>query len=59
MAKDNYLTMARIMSDEWEKFRKNKVWGQGMTGMQEIRMREAFQAGFMAGFEGRYFNTED
>ena len=54
---DGYLTMARIMSDEWAKYRKDKVWGQGLTGMQEIHMREAFQAGFMEGFSGRYFNT--
>ena len=55
---DNYLTMARIMSDEWVKFQKKMVWGQGMTGMQEIRMKEAFQAGFMKGFEGKFFSSE-
>ena len=52
---DDYLTMARIMSDEWAKFQKKSVWGYNMTGMQEIRMKEAFQAGFMKGFEGKYF----
>ena len=56
---DDYLTMARIMSDEWAKFRKKMVWGQGLTGMQEIQMREAFQAGFMKGFEGKFFSSEN
>lgn len=56
---DNYLTMARIMKAEWEKFQKKSVWGQGLTGIQEIHVKEAFQSGFMAGFSGRYFNTEE
>jgi len=47
---DDYLTMARIMSDAWVKFQKEKVWGQHLTGMQEIRMKEAFQEGFTQGF---------
>jgi len=51
---DNYLTMAHIMSDEWVKLRKDKVWGQHLTGMQEIRMREAFETGFTKGFCFRF-----
>lgn len=55
---DNYLTMARIMSNAWVKFQKNKVWGQGMTGMQEIRMKEAFQEGFTQGFCFKFTGEE-
>jgi hypothetical protein len=55
---DDYLTMARIMSDAWAKFRKDKVWGQGMTGMQEIHMRESFQEGFTQGFCFRFKGEE-
>lgn len=56
---NNYLTMARICSAEWKKFEKKEVWGKGYTGFQEIAIHNAFRDGFMAGFEGRYFNTGD
>ena len=51
----DYLTMARIMNEEWDKFVKTEVWGKGYTGFTEAAIKNAFQAGFMAGFEGKYF----
>jgi hypothetical protein len=59
MSDDNYLTMARIMKDELEKFKKKDVWGKNHTGFEEILMERAFESGFMAGFSGRYFNEEN
>jgi hypothetical protein len=53
-----YLTMARIMKDEAEKYKKKEVWGKNLTGFEEILMEQAFQAGFMAGFSGKYFSSE-
>ena len=55
---DDYLVMSRVMSNKWAEYRKNKVWGQGLTGMQEIRMRETYQDAFMAGFYLK-FTKED
>jgi hypothetical protein len=52
---DNYLTMARIMKAEWEKYQKTKVWGENFTGMAELAIKDAYQSGFMKGFEGKYF----
>lgn len=51
----DYLTMARIMNEEWDKYQRKEVWGKSHTGFQEIAIKNAFQAGFMAGFEGKYF----
>jgi hypothetical protein len=53
-----YLTMARIMSKEWKKYQQKEVWGKGYTGFTELALKSAFEAGFMAGFSGRYFNEE-
>ena len=55
---EDYLTMARIMKAEAEKYKKKEVWGKNLTGFEEILMEQAFQAGFMAGFEGKYFSSE-
>jgi hypothetical protein len=52
---DSYLTMARIMKDELEKYRKKDVWGKQHTDFEEILMERAFESGFMAGFSGKYF----
>lgn len=56
---DGYLTMARIMAKEMKKYEHSNIWGKGHTGFQEILVRDAFKAGFMAGFAGRYFNDEE
>jgi hypothetical protein len=50
--------MARLCKAEWEKFEKTNVWGKDFTGFNEIAVRNAFNAGFMAGFEGRYFGEK-
>lgn len=54
-----YLTMARIMNKEWRDFQVKKVWGKGYTGFTEAAIEEAFKAGFMEGFSGRYFEQTD
>lgn len=51
----DYLTMARIMKDEWRKYKVKEVWSKGYTGHTEIAIQNAFKNGFMAGFEGRFF----
>ena len=52
---NGYLTMARIMEGEWVRWYSGNTQFRNMTGMEQIMTKEAFQAGFMAGFEGRYF----
>jgi len=54
-----YLTMARIMAKEWKDYQKKEVWGKGYTGFTEIALKQAYEAGFMNGFSGKYFNTEE
>jgi hypothetical protein len=54
---NDYLTMARIMHNEFRKYEKKSIWGHNLTGMDNIKAKDAFQAGFVAGFEGKYFNT--
>jgi hypothetical protein len=55
-----YLTMTRIMNDELEKWKQNDTRGwRGMTGIEQLYAEAAFQDGFMAGFSGKYFNTEE
>jgi hypothetical protein len=56
---DDYLTMARIMANELTKWEKENLRGEKHTGFQIIMAKEAYKAGFMAGFQGRYFNTEE
>jgi len=60
MANDNYLTMARIMDRELKKFIKSREseW-RNMTGKEQIITKASFQSGFMCGFAGRYFETEE
>lgn len=58
-APDGYLTMARIMRKEWREWQVKYVWGKGYTGHTELAIKDAFEAGFMAGFSGRYFNNEE
>lgn len=56
----NYLTMARIMKEEWAVWlSKNSLEYARMTGFEQIHSKNAFRDGFMAGFEGRYFRTGD
>lgn len=59
-APDGYLTMARIMERELKDFikKRDSEW-RNMTGREQIITKASFQSGFMAGFSGRYFNTED
>jgi hypothetical protein len=56
---DNYLTMARIMGREWRDYQVKNVWGKSYTGHTEIAIKSAYEAGFMAGFSGRYFEQND
>ena len=57
---DDYLTMARIMEKELQKWIKHEGnrW-HAMTGMEQLTAKTAFTSGFMAGFSGKYFNTEE
>lgn len=55
---DGYLTMARIMAKELKKYQR-KTLPPTATGWQIIQSKEAFQAGFMAGFQARFFNNEE
>ena len=55
---DDYLTMARIMAKELEEFQRKNVWGKGYIGHREIEMKKSFEAGFMAGFEAKFFSSE-
>ena len=50
-----YLTMARIMRKEYREWQSKYVWGKGYTGHTELALKSAFEAGFMKGFEGKYF----
>jgi hypothetical protein len=58
MSKD-YLTMARIMKAEWVKWRDSNKNYHAYTGFEQIAEKNAFEAGFMAGFSGRYFEQTD
>lgn len=51
--------MARIMGKEWREYQTKEVWGKGYTGFTEIAIKQAYEAGFMKGFEGKFFNTEE
>lgn len=55
----DYLTMARHMNDEWDKYQRKEVWGKNFTGFQEIAVKNAYQEGFMAGFYARFFKQTD
>jgi hypothetical protein len=53
-----YLTMTRIMGDEWQKWLRRRSY-KGLTGMEQYIAEEAYKAGFMAGFEARFFREGD
>ena len=56
---DNYLTMARIMEKElFSYMKKANETNRMRTGIQDIELRQAFQAGFMKGFEAKFFSSE-
>ena len=55
----SYLTMHRIMTDEKLKYEKEHIWGKGFTGFAEIAIKDAYDAGFMAGFYARFFKQND
>jgi hypothetical protein len=55
----SYLTLARIMGREWRDYQVKNVWGKSYTGHTEIAIKQAYEAGFMAGFSGRYFEQTD
>ena len=59
MVDDGYLTMARIMDKELEKWLRVNPYYRNYTGFEQLKEKAAFEAGFMAGFSGRYFNTEE
>jgi len=50
---DDYLTMARIMEKETEKWTA-KVLASSATGSEVVKARQSYQAGFMAGFCFRF-----
>jgi hypothetical protein len=54
-----YLTMTRIMEAELEKWKKKQKTFNSWTGIEQLYAEAAFQDGFMAGFSGKYFNTEE
>jgi hypothetical protein len=55
-----YLTMARIMENELEKFKVYKTDGwRTLTGMERVLVEGAFKQGFMAGFSGKYFGDNN
>jgi len=57
---DDYLTMARIMEKElqnWIKHEGNR-W-HAMTGMEQLTAKTAFTSGFMKGFEGKFFSSDN
>lgn len=56
MSKD-YLTMARIMKQELKKYQR-KTLPPTATGWQIIQSKDAFEAGFMAGFQAKFFKNE-
>lgn len=54
---DNYLTMARIMARELKKYQRETL-PPTATGWQIIQSKNAFEAGFMRGFEAKFFKEE-
>lgn len=57
---DDYLTMARYMLEEWGNYiKKNQSAYARMTGFEQAATKSAYQAGFMAGFEARFFKQTD
>jgi hypothetical protein len=54
--------MARLCEKELEKFINerdfNLEW-RNMTGKEQLIAKASFRSGFFAGFEGKYFNTEE
>ena len=56
---NDYLTMVRIMEKEWESWKNNNPNYRTYTGFEQLQEKTAYQAGFMAGFSGRYFNESD
>lgn len=56
---DDYLVMARVMEREWLEYQRGKVWGTGRTGLEEIYLKDAYQAGFMAGFYLKFTKADE
>ena len=55
---DNYLTMARIMEKGWQSWYRENVLRTNPTGFELIKLKKAYEDGFMAGFSGKYFSSE-
>ena len=56
----SYLTLARFEKQAWgEWLTKNGDAYHRMTGFEQIHSKNAFQAGFFAGFEARFFKQND
>ena len=53
-----YLTMARLCEQEWDKWKKQNMWGKGYTGFTEIAIQKAFTEAFFAGFQAKFFSSE-
>lgn len=53
-----YLTMARIMAKELKKYQRKNL-PSNATGWQIVNTKSVFEAGFMAGFEAKYFKEEE
>jgi hypothetical protein len=56
---DSYLTMASLCNEEWDRYIRKHVWGKSYTGGAELAIKSAFQAGFFAGFEAKFFKQLD
>jgi hypothetical protein len=54
-----YLTMARIMTAEWEKWQKYNSVFRGMNGLEKHLTEGAYKAGFMAGFAYRFTGEQN
>lgn len=55
----DYLTMARIMNRERTKCIEEHTEFRNYTGFEQIIFKTAYNAGFMAGFSGRYFGEDN
>jgi hypothetical protein len=51
--------MARFCNEEWDQYIRKNVWGKSYTGGAELAIKSAFQAGFFAGFEAKFFKQLD
>lgn len=55
---DDYLVMARVMKREMDKWTRENISNQA-TGMEIIKAKDAYQAGFMAGFYLKFTKADE